>query len=84
MQKKKLKKLAVMAAVVIGILALIPIPLRIKDGGSLHFRPVIPLYTVTRWNGYGHDETLRTAGVTVTLLGMEVYSNFHEELKDLP
>ncbi len=84
MKKKKLKILAVIATVVIGILALIPIPQTLKDGGSLHLMPVIPLYTVTRWNGYGHDETLRTAGVTVTFLGMEVYSNFHEELRDLP
>ena len=37
--------------------------------------------TVTRWNGMGHSEDMRTAGVTVTVFGIKVYSSFHEEAK---
>jgi len=39
---------AIILAVIIGRLSLVPIPVGIKDGGSMHYQPVIPLYAVTR------------------------------------
>ncbi len=84
MEKKRrngLRTVAIILAVIIGLLSLIPIPVGIKDGGSVHYQPVIPLYGVTLWNGMGHSEGMRTAGVTVTVFGIKVYSSFHEEAK---
>ena len=84
MEKKRrngLRTVAIFLAVIVCLLSLIPIPVGIKDGGSVHYQPVIPLYGVTRWNGMGHSEGMRTAGVTVSIFGVEVYSSFHEEAK---
>ena len=71
--------LLLIGAVIAAALCLIPIPSRIKDGGSLYLQPVIPVYSITRWNGYGRDEYSRTAGITLKIAGIEVYSSFHEE-----
>ena len=79
--KSSFRLFAIVLAVVIGLLSLVPLPMRIKDGGSVHYQPVIPLYGITLWNGMGSSETLRTAGVTVTVAGIEVYSSYHEEMK---
>ena len=77
--KQTIKIIAVILAVIMGLLSLIPVPYRIKDGGSLYLEPVIPLYNVTFWNGYGRDEGTRTAGVTVELAGIEIVNSYHQE-----
>ena len=79
--KQTVRIMAVILAVIVGLLSLIPIPYRIKDGGSLHLEPIIPLYSVTCWNGWGREEGSRTAGVTVELAGFEIVNTFHEEKK---
>ena len=77
--KQTIRIMAVILAVIVGLLSLIPIPYRIKDGGSLRLEPIIPLYNVTFWNGYGHEEGTRTAGVTVELAGIEIVNTYHQE-----
>ena len=67
-RKSGWKLLLIIAAVVLLLLSLVPLPSRIKDGGSLYLQPVIPLYSITRWNGFGKDEGHRTAGITVELM----------------
>ena len=78
-RKTIIKPLTIIAAVILSLLCIFPFPSRIKDGGSLYLRPFIPVYSVTRWNGFGRDENSRTAGITVEFFGREVYSSFHEE-----
>ena len=51
-RKQTIKIIAVILAVIVGLLSLVPIPYRIKDGGSLYLEPIIPLYNVTFWNVY--------------------------------
>lgn len=80
-RKSGWKLLLIIAAVILLLLSLVPFPSRIKDGGSLYLQPMIPTYSVTRWNGFGRDENSRTAGITVKIFGIEVYNSFHEELK---
>lgn len=77
-KKAVLKTLLIIFAVILTLLCLVPIPSRIKDGGSVYYTPVIPVYNFTRWNGFW-DENTRTAGVTVNLFGLEVYNSFHHE-----
>ena len=77
--KQTIKIIAVILAVIVGLLSLVPIPYRIKDGGSLYLEPIIPLYNVTFWNGYGRDEGTRTAGITVELVGIEIVNSYHQE-----
>lgn len=78
-RKQTIKIIAVILAVIVGLLSLVPIPYRIKDGGSLYLEPIIPLYNVTFWNGYGRDEGTRTAGITVELVGIEIVNSYHQE-----
>ena len=77
--KQTIKIMAVILAVIVGLLSLIPIPYRIKDGGSLYLEPIIPLYNVTFWNGYGRDDGTRTTGITVELVGIEIVNSYHHE-----
>lgn len=77
--KQTIKIIAVILAVIVGLLSFVPIPYRIKDGGSLYLEPIIPLYNVTFWNGYGRDEGTRTAGITVELVGIEIVNSYHQE-----
>ena len=77
--KQTIKIMAVILAVIVGLLSLVPIPYRIKDGGSLYLEPIIPLYNVTFWNGYGRDDGTRTAGITVELVGIEIVNSYHHE-----
>ncbi len=78
-RKQTIKIIAVILAVIVGLLSLVPISYRIKDGGSLYLEPIIPLYNVTFWNGYGRDEGTRTAGITVELVGIEIVNSYHQE-----
>ena len=80
-RKSGWKLLLIIAAVILLLFSLVPFPSRIKDGGSLYLQPMIPVYSITRWNGFGRDENSRTAGATVKIFGMEVYNSFHEEHK---
>ena len=80
-RKAVIKTMIIIMAVILSLLCLFPFPARIKDGGSLYLQPMIPVYSVTRWNGLGRDENSRTAGTTVKIFGMEVYNSFHEEAR---
>ena len=73
------KTILIIIVVLFALLCLVPFPSHIKDGGSTYYRPFLPVYGVTRWNGFGHSEGFRTAGVTLEIFGAEVYSSFHEE-----
>ena len=78
-RKAVIKTMIIIMAVILSLLCLFPFPSRIKDGGSLYLQPMIPVYSITRWNGFGKDENHRTAGITVRIIGMEVINTFHEE-----
>ena len=80
-RKAVIKTMIIIVAVILSLLCLFPLPSRIKDGGSLYFQPMIPVYSITRWNGFGRDENSRTAGTTVKIFGMEIYNSYREERK---
>ena len=74
---KRFKNLLIGLIISLVLLSIIPVPTRIKDGGSIFYRPMIPVYSVTKWNGK-NGENIGTAGITFTLFGMEIYNSFHE------
>ena len=76
-RKRVGKTLLVLSMIIVIFLCVIPLPSRIKDGGSLSLRPIVPAYSVVIWNGF-KDEHTGTSGVTFELLGMTVYNSFHE------
>ncbi len=70
------KKLIVILIIIIGLILLIPIPMKLKDGGSIQFKAI--LYTITKYHHLtveedGEDKYID--GIGIEILGMEVYNN---------
>ena len=60
--------------ILLAAILLIPIPMRMKDGGSVEYRAV--LYCVTDVHRIDHEaDDGYTDGTVVEVLGMEIYSN---------
>ena len=60
--------------ILLAAILLIPIPMRMKDGGSVEYRAV--LYCVTDVHRIDHEaDDGYMDGTVVKLLGMEIYSN---------
>ena len=84
---KTKSKLFAVVVIIITIILLFPIPLRLKDGGSVEYRSIIGLYEVRNWKQMGFiehaGETLKT-GITVKLFGIKVYDNTKTEFHKKP
>lgn len=71
-----MKKLIMLGILLIAMLLLIPIPMRLKDGGTVAYTAV--LYTVEdvhRLNPDVESEQEYLEGTIVKILGTEVYNN---------
>ncbi len=75
MKKKIIICLAVLAALVL----LIPIPMRLKDGGSVVYQAV--LYSVKDVHSLNPDlksEASYKEGIVIKVLGVEIFNNVHD------
>lgn len=77
---KSKKKIALIVIIALAIIMLFPMPIRLKDGGSVEYKAL--LYTITdvkRLNPAMEEENgngkLYIEGITIEILGMEVYNN---------
>lgn len=70
-----MKKKIILFIVIIAILVLlVPIPFKLKDGGSIEFKAL--LYTVTKYHRLNMEtETGFQDGFGIKILGMEIYNN---------
>lgn len=69
-----MKKLLAAVCIVLALLLLVPIPLRLKDGGSVEYRAV--LYTVTDVHRIAPEsESGYLEGTVIEILGTEVFNN---------
>ena len=67
---------AAIVAAILALLCLVPFPLYLKDGGTVCWQPIIPVYTVYDYNAIwrGEDGELCTKkGYSVDLFGIEVW-----------
>lgn len=73
-----MKKKIILFIVIIAILVLlVPIPFKLKDGGSIEFKTL--LYTITKYHRLDMEsETGFQDGLGIKILGMEVYNNLNE------
>ena len=70
----KMKKLLAGICIVLALLLLIPIPLRLKDGGSVEYKAL--LYSVTDVHRLTPEsESGYLEGTVIEILGMEVFNN---------
>ena len=70
----KSKKIWIIVIVVIALILLFPIPMRLKDGGSIRLQAV--LYNVTFYNKLNHaTDDGYTKGIGIEILGLEIFNN---------
>lgn len=72
------KKIILIIVIIVALLLLIPIPLRLKDGGSIEFKAI--LYTITKYHRLAPVETNMEYidGIGIEILGMEIYNNTYK------
>ena len=71
-----MKKLLVGICIVLALVLLIPVPIRMKDGGSVEYKAM--LYSVTdvhRINPDINSSVQFIEGTIIEIFGMEVYNN---------
>ena len=70
----KNKKVIILIVVIIALILLFPIPMRLKDGGSLKFQAL--LYNVTFYNKLSHTtDDGYIKGIGIEILGVEIFNN---------
>ncbi len=71
------KKIILFIVIIITLVLLVPIPFKLKDGGSIEFKAL--LYTVTKYHRLDMEsETGFQDGLGIKILGMEVYNNLNK------
>ena len=69
-----MKKIIIGIVIAVILLLLIPIPMRIKDGGTIEYKAI--LYTVTKYHKIDlNSETGYIDGIGIKVLGKEIYNN---------
>ena len=68
------KKILIIVIIILAIVLLFPIPLHLKDGGSVEYKAL--LYSITKYHQLDHNsETGYRDGIGIKILGMEVYNS---------
>lgn len=74
------KKIIIITIIIIALILLIPIPFRLKDGGSIEFRAL--LYTITKYHKLApideNTDSEHIDGISIEILGMEIYNSTHK------
>lgn len=75
------KRIILLVIIVILLILLFPIPLHLKDGGSVEFRAL--LYTITKYHKLApvkeNEQSEYIEGIGIEILGTEVYNNIKEK-----
>lgn len=76
----KKKNIVIILIIILLVILLFPIPMKIKDGGSIQFKAL--LYSVTKYHKLdeGADDGY-IDGIEIKVLGNKIYSNVEEILK---
>jgi len=76
------KRMVIIAAIVLALILLFPIPLRYRDGGTIEYRSIVNLYSITKLHelrpieeGGGFN-----VGTEVRIFGVTVYRNLRVEI----
>ena len=73
------KKIVICIAVIVPLVLLIPIPMRLKDGGSVVYQAV--LYSVKDVHSLNPDMesgALYKEGIVIEVLGVKIFDNVHD------
>ena len=75
---KKSKTILIIGIVIAVLLCIVPIPYKLKDGGTTHLKPIIPTYEIYIYNTEMPDENdgvVYKKGYGLYLFGIEIYEN---------
>ncbi len=71
------KKIILFIVVIVALVLLVPIPFKLRDGGTIEFRAL--LYTVTKYHKLDMESEIGFQdGLGIKILGIEVYNNLNE------
>lgn len=74
------KKVIILIIVIVALILLLPIPMHLKDGGSVEYKAL--LYTITKYHKLAPVEEGTDIkyidGVGIKILGKEIYNNTNE------
>ena len=69
------KKIIIAISIIFAVILLIPLPMRLKDGGTVKYQAILySISDVHRLGATENDVTLET-GIIVEILGLEVFNN---------
>lgn len=72
------KKLAIIIALILAVVLLFPIPMYLKDGGTVCYKALLyEIQYVHRLNAL--DESTYDNGIIIKVLGFEVFENINHE-----
>ena len=75
---KKGKILIIICILTVALLCVVPIPHKLKDGGTTYIKPIIPIYEIYIYNTEMLDEdegVVYKKGYGIYLFGIDVYDN---------
>ena len=75
---KKTKIILITCIVIAALLCLVPIPHKLKDGGTTYLKPILPFYEIYIYNAATSDENegvVYKKGYGVYLFEIEIYEN---------
>ena len=77
---KKTKIIIIICIIVTTLLCLFPIPHKLKDGGTTHLKPIVPMYEIYIYNTETPDENdgvIYKKGYGIYLFGIEICENVY-------
>ena len=75
---KKSRTILIICIVIAVLLFIVPIPYKLKDGGTTYLKPIIPTYEIYIYNTETPDENdgvVYEKGYGLYLFGIEIYEN---------
>ncbi|MBO5939324.1 MAG: hypothetical protein J6Q82_07515 [Clostridia bacterium] len=72
---KKTKIILIICIVIAILLLIIPIPQTLKDGGTVYWHPIIPIYEIYVYHSECFDDEQTMEGWSLSLFGIEIYEN---------
>lgn len=80
----KKKNILIIAIIVLLVILLFPIPMKLKDGGSIEFKAL--LYSVTKYHKLAPENSEKEYidGIGIKILGKEIYNNIDENVVNNP
>ena len=74
---KKSKTILIICIVIAVLLCTVPIPYKLKDGGTIYLSSIIPTYEIYIFNAErDDDQTMK--GWAINLFGIEIYENTYD------